>query len=56
MLEANPHLPVWRVQQMIESTCQDMGEPGRDLTHGAGMVQADQAVQAALNYDAAPLN
>jgi len=53
MLEANPHLPVWRVQQMIESTCQDMGEPGRDLTHGEGMVQADKAVQAALNYDAA---
>ena len=56
MLEANPSLPVWQVQRMIESTCKDMGDPGRDLTHGEGMIQADKAVQAALDYQAAVRN
>ena len=56
MLEANPGLPVWQVQRMLEDTCQDMGEPGRDLTHGEGMVQADKAVQAALGYHAFSVN
>ena len=56
MLEANPGLPVWQVQRMLEDTCQDMGEPGRDLTHGEGLVQADKAVQAALGYHAFSVN
>ena len=54
MLEANRGLPVWQIQRMIEGTCQDMGKPGRDTTHGEGMVQADKAVKAALNYNVAP--
>ena len=56
MLEANPGLPVWEVQRMLEATCQDMGEPGRDTTYGEGMIQADKAVQAALSYRAVQEN
>lgn len=51
MLEANPALPVWELQRIMEATCKDMGEPGRDVTHGAGMLQADKAVEAALNFN-----
>lgn len=47
MLEANPNLPVWELKRLLESTCQDMGEPGRDVAYGAGMMQADKAVAAA---------
>lgn len=50
MLEANPQLPVWHLKRIMEATCQDMGEPGRDTTHGAGMLQADKAVQAVLDF------
>lgn len=48
MLEANPDLPVWRLQHLMESTCEDMGEPGRDAVHGMGLLRADDAVEAAL--------
>ncbi len=51
MLEACPELPVWQVQRLLESTAKDMGEPGRDLTSGAGMLQAHKAVEAALAYE-----
>ena len=51
MLEADPELPVWRLQEILESTCRDMGEPGRDTAYGAGMVQASQAVEAVLRED-----
>ncbi|MFK7740262.1 MAG: S8 family serine peptidase [Planctomycetota bacterium] len=50
MLEANPDLPVWHLKRLLESTCKDMGEPGRDTTHGAGMMQADRAVAAARAF------
>lgn len=50
MLEASPELPVWQLQRLMEATCEDMGEPGRDTTHGAGMLQAHKAVEAALAY------
>ena len=52
MLEANPDLPVWHLKRLLESTCTDMGEPGRDTTHGAGMMQADKAVVAARAFPA----
>ena len=51
MLEANPDLPVWQVQRLLQSTCKDMGEPGHDNAHGAGMLQAHKAVEAALAYE-----
>jgi len=50
MLEANPQLPVWQLKRLMEATCKDMGEPGRDTTHGAGILQADKAVAAALKF------
>ena len=46
MLEANPQLPVWELQRLLEAACKDLGEPGRDTTYGAGLLQADQAVAA----------
>lgn len=50
MLEANPQLPVWQLKRLMESTCADKGEPGRDTTYGAGLLQADHAVEAARNF------
>lgn len=50
MLEANPQLPVWHLKRIMEATCQDMGEQGRDITYGAGMLQADKAVEAASRF------
>ena len=49
MLEADPDLPVWELKRLMESTCQDLGPTGRDTTFGAGMLQADKAVQAVLS-------
>ena len=50
MLEANPNLPVWHLKRLLESTCTDLGPEGRDTTFGAGMLQADKAVEAALSF------
>lgn len=46
MLEAKPELPVWHLKRLMESTCEDIGAPGRDTTFGAGMLRADRAVAA----------
>ena len=54
MLEANPQLPVWHLQRMMEETCTDLGEPGRDTTFGAGLLQADQAVAAVHAFSKSP--
>ena len=48
MLDADPDLPVWELKRLMESTCKDLGDPGRDTTFGAGMLQADKAVEAVL--------
>lgn len=50
MMEANPDLPVWHLQRLMQETCKDLGEPGLDTTYGAGLLQADRAVQAALKF------
>ncbi|MBL8900240.1 MAG: S8 family serine peptidase [Planctomycetes bacterium] len=47
MLSAQPELTPWRVKQLLEATCEDLGEAGRDLIHGAGLLRADRAVAAA---------
>jgi subtilisin family serine protease len=47
MLSAQPELTPWRVKQIMEATCEDLGEAGRDLIHGAGLLRADRAVAAA---------
>ena len=48
MLDADPELPVWELKRLMELTCKDLGEVGRDTTFGAGMLQADKAVEAVL--------
>ena len=48
MLDADPDLPVWELKRLMESTCKDLGEAGRDTTFGAGLLQADKAVEAVL--------
>jgi subtilisin family serine protease len=35
------------VEDLLRSTCYDLGRPGRDETYGAGMVNAGRAVEAA---------
>ena len=50
MLEASPDLPVWHLKRLMESTCSDIGPAGRDTTFGAGLLQADKAVEAALSF------
>lgn len=47
MLSANPELPAWEVKRLLEETCKDLGDEGRDVEFGAGLVQALAAVQAA---------
>lgn len=47
MLSANPELNAWQVKALMEQTCSDLGETGRDTTFGAGLLQAPQAVRAA---------
>lgn len=48
VMSANPDLPAWEVKSIIERTCKDLGEKGRDTIFGAGLLQALPAVEAAL--------
>jgi len=48
VLSVQPELTPWRVQRLLIDTCRDVGEPGWDVTYGAGQLQADAAVRAAL--------
>jgi len=47
MLSANPDLPAWRVKELMEKTCRDLGDPGKDKQFGAGLLNAVEAVRAA---------
>jgi len=47
MLSANPDLNAWEVKEILEATCRDLGDKGRDAAFGAGLVQALEAVKAA---------
>ena len=47
MLSANPELTPWRIKSLMESSCLDLGDAGRDTTYGEGLLQADAAVAAA---------
>jgi subtilisin family serine protease len=47
MLSATPELNAWQVKDLMEQTCKDLGEKGRDTQFGAGLLQADAAVRAA---------
>jgi len=47
MLSVAPDLNAWQVKALMEQTCTDIGEKGRDHTFGAGLLNALQAVRAA---------
>jgi subtilisin family serine protease len=47
MLSAAPDLNAWQVKALMEKTCTDIGEKGRDHTFGAGLLNALEAVRAA---------
>jgi len=47
MLSVNFELPAWRVKALMEATCTDIGDKGRDYTFGAGLLNALDAVRAA---------
>jgi len=47
MLSVNPEMNAWTVKRLMEETCKDLGEPGRDTVFGAGLLQAANAVRAA---------
>lgn len=50
MLSANPDLTAWDVQRLLRKTCRDLGEPGWDPIHGAGLLDALAAVRAAKQH------
>jgi len=47
MFSANKEINAWQVKRIMEETAKDIGEPGRDIHHGAGVIQAVAAVQRA---------
>ena len=49
MLSVRPDLNAWQVKQLMEQTCTDIGEEGRDYTFGAGLLDALEAVRVARN-------
>jgi subtilisin family serine protease len=53
MFAAAPELNAWVVKRLMEKTCRDLGEPGRDPEYGAGLLQAADAVRAAKKAAAA---
>ncbi|MGF1453869.1 MAG: Ig-like domain-containing protein [Alphaproteobacteria bacterium] len=55
MLDANPDLTPEAVRDILQDTAINIGFPGFDNASGAGLIQADRAVQAALASSTAPL-
>ncbi len=47
MFSANREINPWQVKRIMEETCKDLGPPGRDYLHGAGVIQALEAVRRA---------
>ena len=47
MFCVNPKLNAWDAQRLLQSTCQDLGEPGWDRAFGHGLLDAAAAVRAA---------
>lgn len=54
MLSLNPSLTSEQVRSYLEATATDMGDPGPDLYHGYGLVNAGAAVQALLPPTSTP--
>ena len=47
VLSANPEIPSWKVKSILENSCQDLGEKGKDSKTGMGLINAIRAVKAA---------
>jgi len=54
ILSRNPTLTPTQVQDLIESTADDLGPTGRDIFYGAGRINAGRAVAATPPDDAVP--
>ena len=51
VLSANPALNPWEVKELLEETATDLGDKGRDIHYGAGLIDALAAVHAAKKVD-----
>ncbi len=54
MREANPDLTPEQMMQIIYDTAVDLGTPGEDNSYGYGMIDAYEAVMAALDLVECP--
>lgn len=54
MRARHPGLSAEQVQALLEATARDLGPSGFDSTHGAGLLQASAAVEAAARVQAEP--
>lgn len=54
VLAANPGLSPAQVDKILTTTTDDLGAAGYDIYYGAGRVNANRAVQLALNTSASP--
>ncbi|MCL4181366.1 MAG: Ig-like domain-containing protein [Verrucomicrobia bacterium] len=54
MLEVNPNLTPCEVQAILEHTARDLGAPGKDPRYGSGLVDAQAALLAALEFRSNP--
>jgi subtilisin family serine protease len=46
---ANPAWTNVQIREAMDMTAMDLGEPGRDIAYGYGLVQADAALQYLLS-------
>ncbi|MEO1052321.1 MAG: S8 family serine peptidase [Bacteroidota bacterium] len=51
MLSANPELMPWDVKAILKKTAKDIGSPGFDYQSGYGLVNAYDAVKAAVTWN-----
>ena len=48
MLSANPDLNPWTLKRLMQATAKDLGKPGWDPIYGHGLLDASEAVEAAI--------
>lgn len=47
ILSVNPEHPAWKVKEILEASCSDLGPEGKDSKTGQGLIQASKAVKNA---------